>query len=99
MKRDFSCTVTHLQNYPMPDHVKEHNLLPDSVADINVRIVDTQAVMLRNHEPKTALEAKFSMEFAMAAALIARRVSLKELEDAFVRREDIAASMNKVRTS
>jgi len=97
IKRYPMCYGTHRSIDAMLDLVEEHNLLPDSVAEINVRIGDTQAVMLRNHEPKTALEAKFSMEFAMAAALIARRVSLKELEDAFVRREDIVASMKKVR--
>jgi 2-methylcitrate dehydratase PrpD len=55
--------------------------------------------MLRNRAPKTALEAKFSIEFAMASALIARRVGLKELEDGFVRRHDIIDVMRKVRRS
>ena len=55
--------------------------------------------MLRNRSPKTALEAKFSIEFAIASALIARRVGLKELDDGFVRRDDIIETMSKVKRS
>ena len=77
----------------------EHDLKPDAIDEIHVRIGDAQALMLRNREPKTALEAKFTIEFAMASALIARRVGLKELDDGFVRRDDIVASMKKVRTT
>jgi 2-methylcitrate dehydratase PrpD len=83
----------------MLDLVKEHDLKPDSISEINVRIGTTQALMLRNHEPQTGLEAKFSLEFAMASALLVRRVSMKELTDDFVRRDDIKAVMRKVRTS
>jgi 2-methylcitrate dehydratase PrpD len=53
--------------------------------------------MLRNRAPKTALEAKFSIEFAMASAIVARKVSLKELDDGFVRRDDIIETMRKVK--
>src|SRR5262249_52279052 len=42
---------------------------------------------------------KFSMEFAMASALIARKVGLKELDDGFVRRDDIVGVMKKVTRS
>src|SRR5262249_35790381 len=49
--------------------------------------------------PKTALEAKFSIEFAMASAIVARRVGLKELDDGFVRRDDIIETMRKVKRS
>jgi len=43
------------------------------------------------------LEAKFSIEFAMASALVARKVGLKELDDGFVRRADIVGVMRKVK--
>jgi 2-methylcitrate dehydratase PrpD len=54
-------------------------------------------MMLRNHQPQTGLEAKFSMEFAMASALIARRNGLSELTDDFVRRPDVQSTMGKVK--
>ena len=54
------------------------------------------ATVLRNHTPDTGLAAKFSMEFAMASGIIAKRVGLRELTDDFVQRPDIQALMAKV---
>jgi 2-methylcitrate dehydratase PrpD len=99
IKRYPMCYGTHRSIDAMLGLVNEHNLDPNSIDAINVRIGDAQGLMLRNHDPVTALEAKFSIEFAMASALIARRVSLKELDDAFVGRADVKAAMRKVKTS
>ncbi len=52
--------------------------------------------MLRNSRPQTGLEAKFSMQFAMAAALCARNVGLRELTDDFVRRPEVQAIFPRV---
>jgi len=52
--------------------------------------------MLRNSRPQTGLEAKFSMQFAMAAALVARKVGLSELTDEFVRRPEVQAIFPRV---
>jgi len=54
--------------------------------------------MLRNHAPANALEAKFSIEFAVASALVARSVGLRELTDEFVTRDSVQRAMAKVRT-
>jgi 2-methylcitrate dehydratase PrpD len=81
----------------MLDLVHDRDLAPDAVGEVHVRIGSTQSVMLRNHNPKTALEAKFSLEFAMASAMVARRVGLTELDDAFVRRTDVIENMSKVK--
>ena len=63
---------------------------------ITVNISDYFATMLRNHQPDTGLAAKFSMEFAMASGIVAKRVGLRELTDEFVQRPDIQALMRKV---
>jgi 2-methylcitrate dehydratase PrpD len=63
-----------------------------------VRISDYFATVLRNHAPETGLAAKFSIEFAMAGAIVARRVGLRELTDDFVRRPDVQALMRRVVT-
>ncbi len=99
VKRYPMCYATHRSIDAMLDLVGAHDLAPQLVSAINVTIGDAQKLMLRNHDPVTALEGKFSMEFAMAAALTARRVSLKELDDAFVQREDVRAVMRKVHIS
>jgi 2-methylcitrate dehydratase PrpD len=56
----------------------------DEVERVTVRMSGRNARVLRNHRPRTGLEAKFSIEFAMAAALVAGRVGLPELADEFV---------------
>ena len=43
----------------------------ERVADVNVEATRVQLANLVQHEPRTALDAKFSMEFAVAMALIA----------------------------
>jgi 2-methylcitrate dehydratase PrpD len=40
--------------------------------------------MLRNERPQTALEAKFSLQFAMACSVVARNVGLAQLNDELV---------------
>ena len=73
----------------MIELARKHDLKADAVEEIRVHTGDAQRLMLRNTSPKTGLEAKFSMEFAMASALVARRVGLSELTDEFVRRPDV----------
>ncbi len=99
IKRYPMCYGTHRAIDAMLDLAEEHNLSPDAIEEIHVRMGDAQDIMLRNRAPTTALEAKFSMEFAMASALIARKVGLKELDDGFVRRDDIVETMRKVTRS
>ncbi len=57
---------------------------------------ETHSLILRNHRPQTGLEAKFSMEFAMAAAVIAGRAGLAEYADAFVQRPEVQRLMRRV---
>jgi 2-methylcitrate dehydratase PrpD len=54
-------------------------------------------VPLREHRPHTALQAKFSAEFAMASALVAGRVGMSELTEEFVNRPAVQALISKVR--
>ena len=53
--------------------------------------------MLRNHSPVTGLEAKFSLEFAVASALVAREVGLAQLTDKFVAAAPVREAMGKVK--
>ena len=50
-------------------------------------------------QPQTGLAAKFSLEFAMASGVVAKRVGLRELTDGFVQREDIQKLMRASRSS
>lgn len=78
--------------------INEHDLQPDQVASVTVTIGPAQASMLRNHRPQTALEAKFSIEFAVASALVAREVGLRQLADEFVQQQQVQSQFGKIQT-
>ncbi|OFZ73757.1 MAG: hypothetical protein A2W04_02570 [Betaproteobacteria bacterium RBG_16_64_9] len=75
----------------------EHDVAPADIAEICIEAGEVQLANLVHHDPQTALDAKFSMEFAVAMALIARRATLAEVKDSFVQRADVRALMKKVR--
>ena len=90
------CFCTHRALDGMLDLLKENPLDPARVARVNVSTSRRNTIILRNHRPQTGLEAKFSMEFAMACALVAGRAGLTELTDDFVRRAEIQSLMQRV---
>ena len=96
IKRYPICYATHRSIDAALDLIARHDLTPDEVERIRVSTGKTQLLMLRNSRPQTGLEAKFSMQFAMAAALVARRVGLAELTDGFVRRPEVQAVFPRV---
>src|SRR5215468_4042093 len=96
IKKYPACYCTHRALDAMLDLLAQRPLKPADIAHITVSISDTHALILRNHQPRTGLEAKFSMEFAIAAAVISRRASLGEYTDAFVRRPEVQDLMRRV---
>src|SRR4051794_9236135 len=96
IKKYPACYCTHRALDGMLDLLAQRPLKPADIARITVSISDTHALILRNHQPQTGLEAKFSMQFAMAAAVISRRASLGEYTDEFVRRPEVQELMRRV---
>ncbi len=96
IKKYPTCYCTHRAIDCMLDLVTNSPIKADEVEQITVNISDYFSTVLRNHQPDTGLAAKFSIEFCMASGIIAQRVGLRELTDAFVQRPDIQALMRKV---
>lgn len=96
IKKYPTCYCTHRAIDCMLDLVSADPVSADEVAKVTVNISDYFATVLRNHNPRTGLAAKFSMEFAMASGVIAKRVGLRELSDAFVLRPDVQDLMRRV---
>jgi 2-methylcitrate dehydratase PrpD len=96
IKKYPACYCTHRALDGMLDLLAQRPLKPADIARITVAISDTHALILRNHQPQTGLEAKFSMQFAMAAAVISRRAGLGEYTDEFVRRPEVQDLMRRV---
>jgi 2-methylcitrate dehydratase PrpD len=96
IKKYPACYCTHRALDAMLELLARHPLEPEQIERVTVSLSDTHALILRNHEPQTGLAAKFSMEFAMAAAVTARRAGLVEYTDAFVRRPEVQELMRRV---
>ena len=91
-----TCYCTHRAIDGMFDLVRAHAIRSADVERIAVSVSRRNAVILRNHAPRTALEAKFSIEFAVVAPTLASRMGLAELSDDFVLRPDVQALMQRV---
>jgi 2-methylcitrate dehydratase PrpD len=96
IKKYPTCYCTHRAIDCVLGLVNDSPIAAENVDRITVNISDYFATVLRNHQPATGLAAKFSMEFCMASGVVAQRVGLHELTDAFVQRPDIQALMQKV---
>jgi 2-methylcitrate dehydratase PrpD len=78
------------------DLAAAYDLKAEDVVHVDATVGVAQASMLRNHAPVTGLEAKFSLEFAVASALVRRRVGLAELNDKFVAEAPVREAMGKL---
>jgi 2-methylcitrate dehydratase PrpD len=96
IKKYPACYCTHRALDAMLELLAKRPLTAAEIGAITVSISKTHSLILRNHAPQTGLEAKFSMEFAMAAAVISRRASLAEYTDAFVQRPEVQQLMGRV---
>jgi aconitate decarboxylase len=90
------CYSTHRTIDAVIDCATRENIAAENVTSVHAWIGVAQASMLRNHAPVTGLEAKFSLEFGVASALVARAVGLSQLTDEFVGDARIRDLMRKV---
>jgi 2-methylcitrate dehydratase PrpD len=99
IKKFPTCYCTHRAIDAMLDLVAQRDLKPADVEEIEVLIGKTQKAILHSDAPATGLEAKFSIQFAMAVALAERRVTLAELVDPVVQRKDLQELMQRVKVT
>jgi 2-methylcitrate dehydratase PrpD len=90
------CYATHRAIDCVLELVHNSPIQAGDVKKISVSISDNASKVLRNTQPETGLAAKFSIQFAMASGIIAKRVGLRELTDGFVQRSDVRDLMGKV---
>jgi 2-methylcitrate dehydratase PrpD len=91
------CFGTHRILDAMIDVCRDNHIKPDAINAVDVELSENSVKILRNPKPQTSLEAKFSAEFAIAAAAIAGRCSDAEVSADFVRRPDVQEFFGKVR--
>jgi 2-methylcitrate dehydratase PrpD len=61
--------------------IDDYDLRPEDVESIDCHLRPKYSELLMYHDPKTGLEAKFSMEYWMARALLDRKLGLQQLTD------------------
>jgi len=96
IKKYPACYCVHRSLDGVLDLLQKTPVAPDDVKHVSVSYSPRNVTILRNHHPQTGLEAKFSIEFAIAAALLVQRAGLAELSDRFVQRADVQALMKRV---
>ncbi len=91
-----SGSLTHPGMTLMLSLIKQHDIRPDQVDHVKVGTNQNMPNALIHHQPRTELQAKFSMEFCMAILLLERRAGLPEFTDEVVNRPDVQAMIKKV---
>jgi 2-methylcitrate dehydratase PrpD len=84
VKKYPTCYYTHRALDGLLDLLRKRPIAADDVVRIEVSMSKEHATVLRNHRPANGLEAKFSIEYAMACALFYGKAGLFELDDAHV---------------
>lgn len=92
------CYAAHRSIDGVLDLRQEHGLEAEDIAAIHVQSNYRAMVPLIHPRAQTGLEAKFSMPYAMAAALLDGHVRLASFTDEAVQRNAIQALMKKVTT-
>jgi 2-methylcitrate dehydratase PrpD len=93
------CYATHRAIDGVLDLVAAHGIGLHDVVRMDVRANYRAMVQLIYHRPRTGLEGKFSMEYAVAAALHDGHVNLASFTDAAVQRPALQAFFEKVHLS
>jgi 2-methylcitrate dehydratase PrpD len=96
IKRYPMCYCAHRAIDATLEVAAKHRIAANDVESIEVMLGQIQAKTLKNHRPATGLDAIFSVEFAVAAAIIAGNVGLQEVSDEFVARADVQNLLKRV---
>jgi 2-methylcitrate dehydratase PrpD len=91
-----SGSLTHPAMGAVMKLIEEHNVRAADVEQVYVGTNRQNPNALIHHDPKNALQAKFSMEFCVAILLLERNAGLREFTDQVVNRPDVRAMIKKV---
>ena len=90
VKRYPVCYASHRAIDGVLELVRRERFAPADVASVTVSLGRAPAETLRYADPADGLEARFSLNHNVAAALVDHAVGFAQLEDDFVRRADVA---------
>jgi 2-methylcitrate dehydratase PrpD len=76
--------------------IAANNIQASQVEKVDIGANHNMTTTLLHHDPKTGLEAKFSMEFCLAILLIERKAGLGQFSDKVVQRPEVQAMMRRI---
>src|SRR2546423_105152 len=91
-----SGSLTHPAMTELMRLIEANNIQADQVEKVDCGANHNMTTTLLHHQPKTGLEAKFSMEFSMAILLLERKAGLGEFADKVVQRADVQEMIRKI---
>ncbi|WP_436348544.1 MmgE/PrpD family protein [Natronorubrum sp. FCH18a] len=91
-----SGVITHAAMDALRSIVIEADLEPADVESITVALDEAASEMLIHADPSNSLQAKFSIEFCLAAILRERDAGIHEFTDAYVEQAETKAAISKV---
>jgi 2-methylcitrate dehydratase PrpD len=91
-----SGSLTHPAMTELARLIQANDIQPAQVEKVDVGANHNMTTTLLHHQPKTGLEAKFSMEFCLAILLIERKAGLSQFSDCTVRRPDVQDMMRRI---
>ena len=75
---------------------RDHRPAVEGIERVVARVSEKHAAVMRFHRPRTASEARFSLQFGVAAGLLTGRVGLAELSGDYLGRDDLQRLMARV---
>ena len=91
-----SGVITHAAMDGLRQILVENDLDADDVETVTVSLDDAASEMLHHENPENALQAKFSIEFCLAAILRERDAGIREFTDEYLDDPETRAQMAKV---
>lgn len=92
------CGASHWSMDALQRILRDQPVGPDEIQSIEVEIPDFLPDMMPNHDPRTGLEAKYSLEYSMAAIALDGRAGVHQFTDDAVQRPEARALMERVTT-
>ncbi|MGA7327915.1 MAG: MmgE/PrpD family protein [Rhodomicrobium sp.] len=91
-----SGSLTHPAMDEMARLIEVHGVKAPEVAQVRVGTNKQMLNTLIHHQPKTGLQAKFSMEFCLAVILVLGKAGLAQFQDEVVARHDVQEMIRRV---
>jgi 2-methylcitrate dehydratase PrpD len=91
-----SGSLTHPAMTELVRLIETYKIQATQVAKVDVGANHNMTSTLLHHQPKTGLEAKFSMEFCMAILLLEHKAGLGQFSDKIVQRPDVQNMIRKI---